>query len=294
MNTPSKSAGFFVAVGEKGLRMISTDGVEWKHAQTGKDGEVYQSACFGKGRIVALATYGGKNLFASSADGQKWEVVEKQCPHDTIRTVAFGKDKFLAVGGTAGFGNYAEPVLIESDDGKTWGAFSQVSRQDAPPARLRQRPIRRRRRLRPPVRLHRRPGMEGRSEGRGRGHADRRCLRQGRVCRRRLARPANGQRRRAEMGKPADRRRGRAHQRRPLDRRAIRRGRPGSDLFFARRCRLETRSPTKTRPCGPLTEAGLFVGSHWKGRILTSKDAVIWQQVFKSEQHVEAIAFGNV
>ena len=38
----------------------------------------------------------------------------------------------------------------------------------------------------------------------------------------------------------------------------------------------------------------LFVGVNWRGRIMTSPDALKWKQVFKSEQNFEAITFGTV
>ena len=45
----------------------------------------------------------------------------------------------------------------------------------------------------------------------------------------------------------------------------------------------------------PLTATygdGVFLGAHWKGRILRSVDAVAWKQVHKAEHHVEALAYG--
>jgi hypothetical protein len=45
----------------------------------------------------------------------------------------------------------------------------------------------------------------------------------------------------------------------------------------------------------PLTAAfgqNIFVGTNWKGRLLYSKDAVEWRQVFKSDYHFEAVTFG--
>lgn len=51
----------------------------------------------------------------------------------------------------------------------------------------------------------------------------------------------------------------------------------------------------KTNQNAPLTSCyhnATFVGIHWKGRILQSKDAIIWKEVYKSDQHFEAIAGG--
>ncbi len=46
----------------------------------------------------------------------------------------------------------------------------------------------------------------------------------------------------------------------------------------------------------PLTVAfgeGIYVGTQWKGRLLSSKDAIVWKDVHKTEQHVEAVCFGG-
>jgi hypothetical protein len=53
-----------------------------------------------------------------------------------------------------------------------------------------------------------------------------------------------------------------------------------------------TRKPNKNAPLTVAYGGGVFVGANWKGRLLRSTDAVEWVQVFKSERHVEAIAFG--
>ena len=46
----------------------------------------------------------------------------------------------------------------------------------------------------------------------------------------------------------------------------------------------------------PLTAThgdGIFLGAHWKGRILRSTDAIRWKQVFRSEHHIEALSHGS-
>ena len=43
-----KTPGLFLAVGHDGLRMTSTDGSTWSNVATGKEGEVYRAACFGR------------------------------------------------------------------------------------------------------------------------------------------------------------------------------------------------------------------------------------------------------
>ena len=53
-----------------------------------------------------------------------------------------------------------------------------------------------------------------------------------------------------------------------------------------------TRTENKDAPLIAAFGAGVFAGTNWKGRILMSKDAVEWKQVYKAEHHLEAIAFG--
>jgi hypothetical protein len=64
--------GLFTAVGQDGLRIVSADGENWKHSQTGKEGETYRAVTFGNGRIVTVGSYGGDNIIASSTDGETW------------------------------------------------------------------------------------------------------------------------------------------------------------------------------------------------------------------------------
>src|SRR4051812_42445630 len=92
--------GMFIAAGEQGLRMSSSDGVNWKNIQSGKEGEIYRAACFGNGRVVAVGTYGGNSIFAVSSDGEKWQISSKDGKYKlSVRGVGFGDGKFLAIGG---------------------------------------------------------------------------------------------------------------------------------------------------------------------------------------------------
>ena len=47
----------------------------------------------------------------------------------------------------------------------------------------------------------------------------------------------------------------------------------------------------------PVTVAygvGVFVGPRWKGRLVRSTDGIKWEEVCKSENHIQAVAFGEV
>src|SRR4029077_11417687 len=82
--------GLFVAVGHHGLRLSSSDGMEWNHAQTGKGGETYRAVAYGNGRFAAVGSYGGSNIFASTADGVTWETRTKEARYvNYLRGIGF-------------------------------------------------------------------------------------------------------------------------------------------------------------------------------------------------------------
>ncbi len=53
------------------------------------------------------------------------------------------------------------------------------------------------------------------------------------------------------------------------------------------------REKNSEAPLSAAFGAGVFVGAHWKGRILHSTDAVSWKQVHKALHHVEALGYGT-
>ena len=67
----------------------------------------------------------------------------------------------------------------------------------------------------------------------------------------------------------------------------------GATYFSADGLKWE-RTPNTNAPLIAVFGAGVFLGSHCRGRILRSLDAIAWEDVFQAEHHVEAIAFGQV
>lgn len=111
----------YIAVGLDGLRLSSADGKTWAHAQTGKEGESYRAAAFGKGLCVAVGSYGGDNILATTADGKAWKTGKHEAKYvNFIRGLAFGKDRFLALGGDPGSVGSSKPFTLFSVDGLTW------------------------------------------------------------------------------------------------------------------------------------------------------------------------------
>lgn len=118
----------FVAVGHNGQRIVSEDGVSWKHQVFGKEGEVYRAAACGNGRMVCVGTYGGKNIMASSGDGVNWKSESNDSKYKfNLQGVGFGNNTFLAVGGdpvTVGIG---EPFVMTSANGENWSPITSIS-----------------------------------------------------------------------------------------------------------------------------------------------------------------------
>lgn len=117
----SKSSGLFVAVGHRGLRMISSDGIEWTHPQTGKEGETYRAVAFGNGHFAAVGSYGGANILASTVDGRIWETSTRDAKYVSyLRGLGFGQEMLLGLGGDPGSVGDSKPFVMTSADGKTW------------------------------------------------------------------------------------------------------------------------------------------------------------------------------
>jgi hypothetical protein len=51
------------------------------------------------------------------------------------------------------------------------------------------------------------------------------------------------------------------------------------------------RTPNEDPPVSVAYGNGVFVGAAYKGRLLVSKDGIIWKQVLKTPDHVQAVAF---
>ena len=54
------------------------------------------------------------------------------------------------------------------------------------------------------------------------------------------------------------------------------------------------RQPNQNAPLTVAHGNGVFVGPRWKGRLVRSTDAIAWEEVLKVDQHVEAVAYGEV
>lgn len=134
MNTPL-TGSFFIAAGEDGLRAFSSNGKEWTHIVTDREGVLLSEACFAGGRCVAAGRYGGEQRAYSTTDGVNWEMNKFPVrPYATRVDILFAEsDKFVAILNDDG----ASPGTITSADGQTWSDRSdflpdwRVMRHDA-------------------------------------------------------------------------------------------------------------------------------------------------------------------
>jgi hypothetical protein len=112
----------FLAAGENGTCLLSTDGKLWKAVRTGKDGEVFNSTCIASGRAVTSARYGGRNTFTTSTDGTTWKDSEFDAKYSKyIRGLFHFKDQFHAVGGDG------ELFALTSPDGINWSEPKSIT-----------------------------------------------------------------------------------------------------------------------------------------------------------------------
>lgn len=117
----------FVAAGHDGLRLSSSDGLEWKHEQKGKEGEIYRAIAFGNGAFSAVGSYGGKNILAATKDGVTWQFSDKDAKYVRYyRGLCFGDGRFVALGGDPGGVGVAAAFVSTSTDGFAWGDYQPI------------------------------------------------------------------------------------------------------------------------------------------------------------------------
>jgi hypothetical protein len=242
-----------------------------------------------------VGSSGGSNIFACSRDGVKWETKTLDAKYSKyLRGLGYGRGEFLAVGGDPGAVGSSSPLLVRSADGVTWSDYIEFEGKNI---------------------LRRIAFGDGRFVGvgdRGRRAASTDGLKWDDAPDVRaidtLVDVAFGGGVFVGVGLHGLRmstRDGLSWGHRQV-------GEEGEhlnsvvwtgDRFVAVGAGATYDSPDGERwgrranRDAPLTAAyggGVFVGSQWRGRILRSVDAVEWVQVYKSEHHVEAIAFGVV
>lgn len=283
----------FVAVGHDGLRMSSPDGVQWQHVQTGKEGEVYRAVMFGRGRFVAVGSYGGDNIMAVTTDGKTWEQSKLEAKYTKyFRGLGFGGEQFLGLGGDPGSVGDSKPFVLTSTDGLKWSDFQSVPGKHI----LRRVAWGSDRFVAVGDRGRRSRSPDGEKwEDAPHTKAIETLVDVAFGNGRFVGVGLHGLRAASEDGlawSPAQRGQEGEHLNTILwtgkQFVAI-----GAGATYLSRDGLEwTRAANTLAPTTAAYGAGAFVGSLWKGRIVRSTDGIAWQEVEKAPQHVEALAYG--
>lgn len=117
----------YVAVGHYGVRLRSVDGQTWTDRAIGKEGEVFRAAAIGNGRAVAVGSFGGDNIMIASTDAVSWKQTKQDAKYaHYLRGLAFGREQFLGLGGDPGSVGNSKPFQMTSTDGQTWSAPTEI------------------------------------------------------------------------------------------------------------------------------------------------------------------------
>ena len=292
---PAQQA-IFVAGGHSGLRMISRNGTDWTNRVLGREGQVYRGFCFGQGKCVGVDTFGNDSILAVTTDGATWESYQKKHPAGELfmQGITFGLGRFLAYGGNI------------ADDPGTYYAYRSADavRWDEPIWQKNGKNLLRR-------------IIVGDGVLVGVGDRGRRAVSKDGITWQStpdykaadtlidvafgngiyVGVGLNGLRLRSRDGLTW------------TDRQV---GEPGEHLNAVGWCdgrfvavglgatyvspdgAAWQRTPNRNAPLTMAYGNGVFVGSHWKGRILMSRDAIDWRQVYQADQHIETVAFGSL
>jgi hypothetical protein len=121
------SRALFVAVGQNGTRLVSEDGASWTVSASGKEGETFRAVCVAGGTCVAVGSYGGGNIIAATRDGAAWKAVSKDGKYSRyLRGVGAGGGRFVGIGGDPGSVGSSKAFVLLSADGLEWGEMIDI------------------------------------------------------------------------------------------------------------------------------------------------------------------------
>ena len=108
----ANSQGRFVAVGDGGVAVTSTDSIQWAALVLGTNKNMRSIEC-NEGTYIAV---GDAGTILRSVDGQVWS--ERSAPNAAINLydVACSGDRWIAVGANGSAG----AIIVSDDDGMTW------------------------------------------------------------------------------------------------------------------------------------------------------------------------------
>jgi hypothetical protein len=241
-----------------------------------------------------VGSYGGNNLIAATKDGEKWQAGQLEAKYvKYFRGLTFGKDFFLALGGDPGSVGLSKPFVAKSEDGQKWGEL-----KDIPGKHILRRAVwgndrfvavgdRGRRATSP-------DGFEWKDAENVKAIDTLVDVAFGKGLF--VGVGLHGLRMTTEDGVTWS---------------APERGAEGEHLntvlftgeefvaigsgatFRSADGKAWQRHANESAPTTAVYGDGKFVGSLWKGKIVTSTDGIAWREVYKSPEHVEAVAFGK-
>jgi len=290
---PDRNPALFAAAGHDGLRLISHDGVKWENVQTGREGETYRTVCFGGGRCIAVGHFGGSNLFSVTQDGVNWKTYTRDARYSKyLLSVTYANGEFLGAGGDPGAVGASQPFVMSSKDGENWTDMRPIEGKNV----LRRMAWGKDRFVAVGDRGRRATSPNGSTwqdaanvkatdtlvdVAYGSGlfvgvglHGLRMTSADGLTWDHRF--PGEEGEHLNSILWTGDR--------------LVAVG-MGATYFSSNGLDWERRT-NQNAPLAAVFGNGSFVGCAWKGRLLRSADAVKWEQVFKSDQHVEAVSFG--
>ncbi|HTN74011.1 MAG TPA: hypothetical protein VL096_02145 [Pirellulaceae bacterium] len=285
----------FIAVGHNGLRLTSADGTSWSVAQLGKEGELFRAVAYGANRFVAVGSYGGDNITAFSTNGTTWQQGKIEAKYSKyIRGLGYGHEQFLGLGGDPGSVGDSKPFVVTSGDGDKWSDFQPV----------------------PGKHILRRIAW-GNERFVAVGDRGRRATSRDGITWEDAAETKaldtlvdiafgnglfvgvglHGLRMSSDDGlrwSPAARGNEGEHLNAILwtGERFVAIG--AGQTYHSADGRNWEHAANKLAPTTAAYGHGRYVGALWKGKIVTSTDGLVWTEAYKSEHHIEALAFGKL
>ena len=104
--------GKFVAVGEGGSTMNSTNGTTWNWVEPSETNNYYSDITYGNNTFVAVGDTPSQGQIKTSTDGINW-TYQTSSANNALYGVAYGSGSFVAVGENGG-------LISSTDSGVTW------------------------------------------------------------------------------------------------------------------------------------------------------------------------------
>lgn len=113
----ANTAGRFVAVGDGGAAVTTTDGIAWAPTVLGLAANMRGIKCHG-GTFIAV---GSNGAILRSTDGQAWSIRTPPNSTANLTDIEWGGNKWVAVGALGSVG----VIFVSTDDGLTWSTVTE-------------------------------------------------------------------------------------------------------------------------------------------------------------------------